>query len=63
MKYIYLLILLPFTIIETQIDSTEKNISLNEVVVSGSKFEAQRSTLPNQISLISKKPNCLSEYP
>lgn len=44
--------LLPFGVL-AQIDSTEKNISLNELVVSGSKFEAQRGTVPNQISLIS----------
>jgi hemoglobin/transferrin/lactoferrin receptor protein len=52
MKKIYLLMLLPFGVL-AQIDSTEKNISLNELVVSGSKFEAQRGTVPNQISLIS----------
>ncbi|MDZ7934929.1 MAG: TonB-dependent receptor [Emticicia sp.] len=62
MKYIYLLILLPFRVL-AQIDSTEKNISLNEVVVSGSKFEAQRGTLPNQISLISKNQIAFQNTP
>ena len=38
-----------------QIDSTEKNISLDEIVVSGSKFEAQKGIQPNQIELITKK--------
>ncbi len=54
--------LLPFGVL-AQIDSTEKNISLNEVVVSGSKFEAQRGTLPNQISLISKNQIAFQNTP
>lgn len=62
MKYIYLLMLLPFGVL-AQIDSTEKNISLNEVVVSGSKFEAQRGTIPNQISLISKNQIAFQNTP
>lgn len=62
MKYIYLLMLLPFGVL-AQIDSTEKNISLNEVVVSGSKFEAQRGTVPNQISLISKNQIAFQNTP
>ncbi|MFY7910264.1 MAG: TonB-dependent receptor plug domain-containing protein [Emticicia sp.] len=62
MKYIYFLMLLPFGVL-AQIDSTEKNISLNEVVVSGSKFEAQRGTLPNQISLISKNQIAFQNTP
>jgi hemoglobin/transferrin/lactoferrin receptor protein len=62
MKYIYVLMLLPFGVF-AQIDSTEKNISLNEVVVSGSKFEAQRGTVPNQISLISKNQIAFQNTP
>lgn len=62
MKYLYLLMLLPFGVL-AQIDSTEKNISLNEVVVSGSKFEAQRGTVPNQISLISKNQIAFQNTP
>ena len=62
MKYIYLLLLLPLGVL-AQIDSTEKNISLNEVVVSGSKFEAQRGTIPNQISLISKNQIAFQNTP
>ncbi len=62
MKYIYILVLLPLGVL-AQIDSTEKNISLNEVVVSGSKFEAQRGTLPNQISLISKNQIAFQNTP
>lgn len=62
MKYIYLLLLLPFGVL-AQIDSTEKNISLNEVIVSGSKFEAQRGTIPNQISLISKNQIAFQNTP
>ena len=54
--------LLPFGVL-AQIDSTEKNISLNEVVVSGSKFEAQRGTVPNQISLISKNQIAFQNTP
>lgn len=62
MKYIYIFLLLPFGVL-AQIDSTEKNISLNEVVVSGSKFEAQRGTVPNQISLISKNQIAFQNTP
>lgn len=54
--------LIPFGVF-AQIDSTEKNISLNEVVVSGSKFEAQRGTVPNQISLISKNQIAFQNTP
>ena len=62
MNYIYLLMLLPSGVF-AQIDSTEKNISLSEVVVSGSKFEAQRGTVPNQISLISKNQIAFQNTP
>ncbi len=62
MKYIYLLLLLPFKVL-AQIDSTEKNISLNEIVVSGSKFEAQRGTIPSQIQLISSKQIAFQNAP
>lgn len=62
MKYIYLLLLLPLGVL-AQIDSTEKNISLNEIVVSGSKFEAQKGTIPSQIQLISSKQIAFQNTP
>jgi hemoglobin/transferrin/lactoferrin receptor protein len=62
MKYIYILLLLPFGVL-AQIDSTEKNISLNEIVVSGSKFDAQKGTIPNQIQLISSKQIAFQNSP
>jgi hemoglobin/transferrin/lactoferrin receptor protein len=62
MKYLYLLLLLPFGVL-AQIDSTEKNISLNEIVVSGSKFEVQKGTIPNQIQLISGKQIAFQNSP
>ncbi|MCU0326272.1 MAG: TonB-dependent receptor plug domain-containing protein, partial [Spirosomaceae bacterium] len=42
-------------IANAQTDSTEKNLNLNEVIVSSNKFEQLRRESPNQIELISKK--------
>ena len=62
MKFIYLFLLLPFGVL-AQNDSTEKSVSLNEIVISGSKFDAQRGTIPNQISLITKNQIAFQNTP
>lgn len=56
MKYfLYFITIFSVQIANAQTDSTERNLNLNEVVVSSNKFEQLRKESPNQIELISKK--------